>query len=165
MENDWMKDPINKAELDKNLSNYFIHLHEEYSQNCLLIGLLQFQCQCEKINSSFIVPFYSSRKFDNIDYIINNLKSPKKIDKFINFFEENKSPLINYYFWNIIFPNIFGSFFSQEFCESAFNFLTKFQDNADIFSKGVISFINHNYLFQNSFLNTFYTLINRSCEN
>lgn len=165
MENVWMNDPINRTELDNNLSRFFINLYEDYSQNCLLIRLLQFQCQCNTIGSSFIVPFYHSRKFTNIDRIVNALKNSEDTQKLINFFKRCKNPLINYYFWNITFPNIFGSFFSQEFCEAAFTFLTKFKDDVHIFSKGVISFINHNYLFQNSFLNTFYTLLNRPYKN
>lgn len=159
MENDWKTDPINEEELDQHFSGFFLKQYENFTQNSLLIWSLQFQNQCKKIGSPFIVPYLRQRNY-NLALSFDKFIEDQNIEKFTNFFTD---PIMTYYFWNITFPNIFGSFFSSEFCKDALTFLTKFINSKDIYSVGVISFINHNILFQSTLLNVFYTLLNQQC--
>ena len=73
--------------------------------------------------------------------------------KTILFLDKHDNDEIKKYFWNTTFPNIFHGFVSDEMCEKAECYLKEIYNEGkfEYFIQGSISFIFHNYLFQNSF--------------
>lgn len=167
MKDTWMKDTLNHQSLVTDIEFFFYNLHEKYSKNVFMIALYRFQCFCQMPSPKFIVPY-------NVYYIkgnspenlksIDTFRRDENFNKLINFLQTIKYPIFKNYFWNVTFPNALGSFISKEHCLIALKLLKSLQDHEDFLSSGVISFIGNNYLFQNTFLNTFYTLINRLCK-
>ncbi|OHT00681.1 hypothetical protein TRFO_32597 [Tritrichomonas foetus] len=166
----------------KRCPEYFIKLHKDFEKKALLFEILELQIHNKKNKivykspgeskkgnktasgySGYQIPWYNSEIFALRYSHIKNDTMPvfTKPDKFkdilIDFFSQNSQFL--YYFWNVTFPNVLGSFLSLEYCSTAKNFLLTFSNNFDFVFPGYISFLRHNFYFQNQFLRSFYMQI------
>lgn len=172
MENHWKEEITSPKDLMLDYSKFNNEYIKKYSQNCLFIELLDLQTHFsdQYDNFPFIYPVYFDTVFnihrdpsqalkrflsDSIVRDANNLiTSNQAKNNLLKLLEEN--PMLDYYFWNVTFPNILSGFLSDEYCDKAVNFINYFLDDFSIFSKGVTSFIFHNYYFQDSFLKSYY---------
>lgn len=172
MQNHWKDEIVPPTDLIKKSEKFYIKHVQDYSINCLFIELLDFQIQLseEQENFPFIYPVQEENNFA----ISRNLEEKSKTISKKNFLDcvdsliikdefknnlitfLNDNPNFDYYFWNVTFPNIFVGFISSEYCTKAALFLNYFQNDKEIFSKGVLSFITHNYYFKDSFMKSFF---------
>lgn len=160
MSKNWMNIFITQESLEKSTTDFFLNLNHDYNENCILIELLRFQLYYEKSISQFLIPSICKIDEPVKKQFLLDFKVGKLNIYFLDYFDKNPNSILSFYFWTVAFPNLFGSFISKEHCVMAFSFLQKFQDNIEIFANGALSLIENNYLFQNTFLNVFYTKIN-----
>ena len=186
MEKVWKKEIIDAKDLLQTSQNLFQDNLLNYSINCLFIELLDFQIYLHDSNkfSEFfknkdsdkkdflfpLFPLYDENYIYRNGYIsigtfksnVLSISQNRLHDKIIEFLDLNSS--LEYYFWNVTFPHMFNEFICYENCKSAKNFLDRIEKYEQHFLHGASSFIRHNYLFQNTFMNLFFVYSQESGE-
>lgn len=173
MKTHWEEEIIAPSSLLGKSANFFIKHIQDYSINCLFIELLDLQIHLSEKhkNFAFIFPIQEENNFAIFrrpeEAKINSINKSKFLECVNSLVDQDSTkeklntflkdhPEFDYYFWNVTFPNIFLGFISEEYCTKAASFLNYFQNDKEIFSTGVSSFITHNYYFQDSFMKSFF---------